>query len=58
MPREEVTPETCATLRRAAKRGAAVDDLADRYRLPRETVKRHVWDRCSHEIREPPIPIE
>lgn len=58
MPAPSVSPAACAELRRAAKRGEALTELADRYRLPYPVVTRHVRGACTHEIAEPPAPME
>lgn len=58
MPDDGVTAATCAELRRAAKRGTGLADLAETYRLEYGAVARHVRGRCDHGAEEPPAPME
>lgn len=53
-----VDARTCAALRRAAAGSRSIDALADTFALEPAVVERHLWDRCGHDVDEPPVPIE
>ena len=58
MNEREVTRERCAQLRRAAKGGTGLADIADAARLDYGVVARHVRGNCDHDDAEPPAPME
>lgn len=53
-----ITAGECAELRRAVNRGNSIQELAERYETEYSIVQHHLWGRCSHDVDEPPAPIE